>query len=136
MHTHCIQFISQSKKGSFLLEVLLSIVIFSSSLTLIIGAMTSGLRAMSYSAQYTKAANVLENEMVDLIFTNLKGSQLADIQGDALTDENYTISSQSEPLNDSYQEHIKDVHLTISWPFKQKNAKMSINTYFIEGINP
>jgi len=98
--------------------------------------MTTSLRTMAYSAQYTKAAYVLENEMVNLIFANLKGSQLADIQGDALTDKQYTASSQSEPLDDSFQEHIKDVHLSVSWPHKQKNAKLSINAYFIEGLNP
>ena len=136
MHTHIIQLPRKSKKGSLLLEVLLSIVILSTSVTIIIQAMTSSLRAMVYSAQYTKMANVLENEMTGLIFANLRGEALTDIKGDIQVEERYTVSFQSELLNDSYHEHIQDVHLNVSWSSKRKNNQISINTYFIEGLNP
>jgi hypothetical protein len=102
----------------------------------IIQAMTSSLRAMAYSVQYAKMANALENEMVGLIFANLRGDILKDIKEDRQTEERYTVSFQSELLNDSYHEHIQDVRLNVSWFSNRKNNQASINTYFIEGLNP
>ena len=136
MSIHCIHAIRKSKKGSLLLEVLLSVIILSTSLTMIIQAMTSSLRAMTYSAQYVKIANVLENEMVNLIYMNLKGVPLPEVNGDAQTEKQYEVFSQSEFLNDSFQEHIQNVRLSVSWPSKRRNNQISINTYFIEGLKP
>jgi len=135
MHIYFIQRLRKSKKGSLLLEVLLSIMILSTSVTIIIQAMTSSLRAMVYSAQYAKVANVLENEMVDLIFMNLRGEALARVKGNMPTEEQYKILTQSEVLNDSFHEHIQDVRLTVSWSSKRRNNQININTYFIEGLN-
>ena len=136
MRTHFIPLLRKSKKGSLLLEVLLSIILLSTGITVIIQAMTSGLRAMAHSAQYTKIANALENEMVGLIFTNLRGDILPDVSRDVQTEKHYTVSSQSELLNDSHHEHIQDVRLNVSWFSNRKNSQASINTYFIEGLSP
>ena len=104
MYIHLIQLLHKSKRGSLLLEVLLSIVILSTSVTVIIQAMTSSLRAMAYSVQYAKIANVLENEMIDLIFMNLKGEALGNVSGVMPNEDQYKVSTQSEFLNDSFQQ--------------------------------
>ena len=60
----------KNRRGSILLEALLSVVILSVSMTVIIQSMTSSLRAMEYSANYTMAIVLLENKIIDLILQN------------------------------------------------------------------
>ena len=55
------------KRGSFLVEVLLTVVILSVSLTIIIQSLVSSLRAISYSANYSSAILSAENKMFELL---------------------------------------------------------------------
>jgi len=61
------RFPDRRRRGSFLVEAILVIVILSVSLTFIIQSMMSSLRAAAYSADYTRALFFVDDKMFDLI---------------------------------------------------------------------
>ena len=61
------------KRGSILLEALLSVLIISVSITTIIQSMVSSLRATVFSVDYSKATLLMENKMNDLIIAHETG---------------------------------------------------------------
>ena len=127
------------RKGSLLLEALLSIIILSTSISLVIRAMTSSLRATRYSADYTEAMFLLENEFFDILS---EGFVVADEQGEKRLEEpyeKYSCSIESEEFEDAIMPTsgedipvILEVGSDISWKSGRKENKLTIQTFLFE----
>ena len=125
-----------NQNGSLLLESLLAIVIVSVSLTVIIQALVSNLRAMERSSSYLSAMVSLENKMNALIYKCLRHQPLK---------ESVSFDSSDDPYKYSLEEHnidgdektavLKEVKLISSWKEGKKDQRMSLMTYLLDFSN-
>ena len=123
---------TKNRKGSLLVEVLLSVVILSVSITVIIQAMTVSLRSMVYSADYTTAMIVLENKMVSVIDKPLADENAAQ----ALNLEppsSWRYSIDLHPAADrNSSSQLEEVNSKVEWDKKGKHHKLSLATYQLQ----
>lgn len=120
-----------NKRGSFLVEVLLAVVILSVSLTLIIQSMTTSLRASQYVRGYTLALGFLENELFDL-------KQQKTIDAGTRTERNlaqpyeayrYVMESRSAPEDGGGI--LNEVRAEIIWASGRRTNKLGVTTYLL-----
>jgi hypothetical protein len=124
------------KKGSLLLEALLSVVILSTSITLIIQAMTSSLRATRYSLGYLEALFIAENELFDSL---TKGALLEDEFGQEDIENQYVSEVSSElfvdeisPAGEDEENIISHVRVDIGWQLGRKRNSVTMETLVFE----
>jgi len=126
-----------NKRGSLLLEALLSVIILSVSITMIIQSMTASLRAVKYSIHYTKASILMENKMVGLLQKGAAEPGAGESGDFDFPYENYQYSLSVEPSDaGTGDDHIKlsDVQLRVSWMAGGKEKGVSVGTYMPERI--
>jgi Tfp pilus assembly protein PilV len=124
-------------RGSILLEVLLAITILSVSVTLVIQAMTSSLRATRFSSDTTIALFLLENKMTELIQAGGIKAGLSQTGkfSDPYNDYRYLIKTQQKPAPEVSEgsvgevEAIHELTLEISWNRGKKEKSVSAVTY-------
>jgi len=120
----------QSEKGSILLEALLSVIIVAVSITLIIRAMTSSLRASVYSSGYTMTILLLENQL----FRHLQKGSINDGENELgylekpLDHVNYVLKSD---FADELGDQLNRVTLTATWNNGKRTNNITINTLLI-----
>lgn len=118
-----------NKSGSLLIEVLLSVVILSTALTLMIQAMTSSLRALQYGAGYTTALILLENQMCELLRKGASESGLREIKNLTESVPVYRYSLQTRSLSAAGEDKINQVDMTVSWRSGKKDNQVGLTTF-------
>ena len=120
---------TSSRRGSLLLEALLSITILSVSLTLVIQSMTASLRAAVYSTGYTTAIFLLEGKMVEMIQEGfVEAGQYAD-EAFSPPFEEYHYLMQTEAAKETGFEDLNHIHMAVSWGRENKKSKISLGTF-------
>ena len=121
----------RGRRGSLLIEVLLSVVILSTALTLMIQSMTASLRAIQYGAGYTTALILLDNQMCELLRTGAIPAGLRETKeltkaGDSLT--TYQYSLQTASWDDAADKGINQVDATVAWRSGKKDNAIGLTT--------
>ncbi|OGX37663.1 MAG: hypothetical protein A3D87_03850 [Omnitrophica WOR_2 bacterium RIFCSPHIGHO2_02_FULL_50_17] len=116
------------ERGSLLLEALLSVMVLSVSLSVIVQSMTSALRAIRYSADYTAALTALEDQMFDLmeggfLETGSSQKQLAD------PDAAYQYFLEADPFQETSPGGIQKVSAQIQWKSGRRQNRIVLKTY-------
>lgn len=104
-----------NQKGAILLEALLAVVILATALTAVIQAMMSGLRSTVAAADYLRAANLLDQLMVENFLTdssNLKPVEPAQL---AAMYERYRYSVNVSDVDDTDLK-LRSVECSLEWP--------------------
>lgn len=117
----------RKRRGFFLIEAILAIVIMSISLTLIIQSLMSSMRAAAYSADYTRAIFFIDDKMFDLIKERYIEAPQTQEGAFSEEDQKYRFRLVTERTETS----INRVLLDVFWGFakgKKENA-LSITTY-------
>lgn len=110
---------SRIKKGSLLLEALLGVVILSTSITVVVQAMTQSLRAEVFSREATLASFYLDNVM-----TQIRAFPQNDQSLSVSQSSKYQVESNSDARED-----VKVVNVTMSWASGQKKHSLLVSTY-------
>ena len=119
-----------NKKGSLIVEALLTISILAVGLTFVIRSYVSSLRAAAYTADYTMAVFLLENKMHDIRLTG-------DINSGAVQEENfpapfekYSYRLQANDAAGSGEPNsLKEIVLAVMWASGLKSNSVSLTTY-------
>lgn len=122
----------QKRKGSLLLEALLTVVILSVSITLIIQSMTSSLRASVYSADYTKAALLMENKMFELLQDGFieSGRRVEGSFDKPFEKFRYLVTTKAESRESLSK--INNVDMEITWNTGSKENRISLQTLLFD----
>ena len=128
----------RGRRGSLLVEVLLSVVILSTALTLMIQSMTASLRAIQYGAGYTTALILLDNQMCELsrkgaIQAGLRETKELTEAGDPLI--TYRYSLQTASLDDAAGKGINQVDATVAWRSGKKDNAIGLTTFLFAASN-
>ncbi len=128
-------------RGSILIEVLLSVVILATCISIILQAMTSSLRAVRFSSSYTQAMIILDNKMGDIL---KKGSILPNLKDGGSLDEPFD-HFQYEVLSRGYKEQampqttdvndLNEVELSVLWGNDDLKKKLTVHTLSLEAAN-
>lgn len=127
-----------NRRGSVLLEALLSVIILSVSLTVIIQAMTSSLRAATFSAQYTQAIILLDNQMSEMMKDGMATAHFHESGRFEAPFDNFEYSYTTKDYKDllySGAESIPDLNeasMVVSWGSDKKNKKINIHTLLFD----
>lgn len=122
--------VSSNKRGSLLVEALLTISILSIGLTVIIRSLVSSLRATAYSADYSLAVILLENEMSDLRQKGfIKDSvDMEDIFPEPYEKFFYRLETK-KAAGEFTSGSLNEVKLTVFWRSGPKERSISAVTY-------
>ncbi len=128
----------RGRRGSLLVEVLLSVGILSTALTLMIQSMTASLRAIQYGAGYTTALILLDNQMCELsrkgaIQAGLRETKELTEAGDSLI--TYRYSLQTASLDDAAGKGINQVDATVAWRSGKKDNAIGLTTLLFAASN-
>ncbi len=114
----------KSKKASLLLEALLVIVILSIGLTLIIQAMSSSLRALSFSKSYALAAFLTDNKLSEILLNKDKNNSLQESSNFDEPFKEFHYQLSVSPINLKTEELDSDplnkIDLSIDWKSGKK----------------
>lgn len=127
----------RGRRGSLLVEVLLSVVILSTALTLMIQSMTASLRAIQYGAGYTTALILLDNQMCELLSKGAIQAGLRETKeltgaGDSLT--TYRYSLQTASLDDAADKGINQVDATVTWRSGKRDNTLGLTTLLFAAL--
>ena len=120
------------KRGSLLLEAILSIVILSISITVIIQSMTSTLRANMYSSDFTQAILLGENKIVELIQKGFVESGLREKGEFEDSHLQYKYFLMTDPAQTTGKDKINFVDLDVTWKSGSKVNKIKLETYLFD----
>lgn len=118
-----------NKSGSLLIEVLLSVVILSTALTLVIQSMTASLRSIQYGAGYTTALILLDNQMCEWLRKETIRSGTREIKDLAESGTMYRYTAQAEPLDPAVDQGIERVEAAIEWRSGKKDNQIFVTTF-------
>ncbi|HBR14541.1 MAG TPA: hypothetical protein DD723_03225 [Candidatus Omnitrophica bacterium] len=118
-------------KGSLLLEGLLSVAILSFAVTLIIQAMTSSLRAILYSADYTTALVLGEDKMFDLLKDGFIESGLRQEGKFSSPYNRFQYALKADPHQEDGENGFNDVTLDVFWGKEKRKNHVVVRTYFL-----
>ncbi len=119
------------RRGSLLIEALLSIVILSTALTFMIQAMTSSLQAMHYGAGYTTALILLDNQMCDLLRKRTVASAFSETKDLTESAVTYHYTLQSGSWDAATDQGINQVDAKIAWRSGKKDNTISLSTLLL-----
>ena len=126
----------KNKRGSLLMESLLSIVILSVSLTLIIQSLTSSLRSVVYSAEYTNAVMLLENKMFEIIKQGFIQKDLRQEEQLSEPNERYKILLETgNVVSGNLPSSMNEIKLSIVWNSGRRTNNISLVTYLFDLSN-
>ncbi|OGX29559.1 MAG: hypothetical protein A2705_01355 [Omnitrophica WOR_2 bacterium RIFCSPHIGHO2_01_FULL_52_10] len=129
---------SRDQRGSLLIEVLVSVVILSTALTLIIQSMAASLRAIQYGAGYTTALILLDNQMCDLLRKGTAKSGLREtknLAGPAGSRTGYSYSMRAEPSDIVADNKIVEVDASVAWRSGKKDSTVDLTTFLFAASN-
>lgn len=116
-------------KGSLLIEVLLSVVILATALTLMIQSMTAGVRVLQTGSGYTTALVLLDNLMAEILRRDTIAAGIKE-SGD-LTDSApvYRYSLQTKPSDMVAEDKISQAQVSISWHSGKRENTVNLTTF-------
>lgn len=126
------------QRGSLLVEVLLSVVILSTALTLMIQSLTASLRAIQYGAGYTTALILLDNQMCDLLRKGTARPGLREtksLAGPAGFQTGYSYSMRAEPSDIVADNKIVEVDASVAWRSGKKDNTVGLTTFLFAASN-
>lgn len=126
------------RRGSLLIEVLLSAVILSTALTLMIQSLTASLRAIQYGSGYTMALILLDNQMCELLRKGAVRSDLRETKkmtGSVESAPEYHYSLRAEPSDIMPEEKINQVDAVITWRSGKKDNEVGVTTLLLNAPN-
>ncbi len=112
-----------------MIEVLLSVVILSTALTLVIQSMTASLRSIQYGAGYTTALILLDNQMCEWLRKETIRSGTREIKDLAESGTMYRYTAQAEPLDPAVDQGIERVEAAIEWRSGKKDNQIFVTTF-------
>ena len=118
-------------RGSILLESLLAIVILSVSITLVIQAMTAGVRAGRDSSLYTQAVRLMDNKMAGLMEQRFIAPGLREEGHFPEPWDRYTYILTTQPVSSDEQNIINRVLLTVFFQSGKKKNSLETETYLL-----
>lgn len=122
--------LGSNKKGSLLVEALLTIVIMAVGLTFIMQSFLSGFRASAQVEDYSLASVLLEDKMNDLLQVGFIASGVEE-EGNfppPYEDFKYRLTSDNIPEG-GREGAINRVALEVSWPSGKKGRSLTAVTY-------
>ena len=132
-----------NRKGSILLEALLSVVILSVSITLIIQSMTSSYRATVYNADYTTAFLLIENKLFEVIQKGYLEAGLREEKNFLSPYEKYKYLLSVNPYQSSFantgedpadQNHLNRIDLKLSWSSGKRKNNILLKTLLFNSL--
>ena len=120
----------KKKKGSLLIEAMLSVMILSVSLSVIIQAMTSSYRALQYSGQYLLSLNVIENELFTLLMKRTSPQQLEEKREEEFFGRIYTITLGASDEDES--DSLTRIKIKTEWNSGRKKNNIFYDTYLFK----
>jgi hypothetical protein len=129
----------QGQSGVLLLEALLVLVVLSMTLTLMVQAMSSSLRATQQNADYADAILLMDNKMFAIL---TEGKPLDMYTGQDNLDEpydRYSFQLQHQvdvPLDSSQgsSEKLHAMNLDLKWTTGKKTNHLRMTTYLFDGL--
>ena len=116
-------------KGSILLESLLAIIILSTSITVVIQAMTAGVRAGRDGTLYTQVIWLMDNKMAELREQKFIAPGLKEEGHFPEPWERFNYILTTQPLSTDDQNKINLVQLTVFWQSGIKKYSLETETY-------
>ena len=123
---------TNNEQGSILLEALLSTVILSVSITIIIQSMISSLRAAKYTADYTVALILADNEINGLRVKRTSGCVVREESSFNKLDKKFICLLQTRQFDEPYKNGIEQVDLGIWWENGPKRNKILFSSYLLK----
>ncbi len=130
---HDIKSALKSRKGSLLLEALLSITILSVSLSLIIRSMTASMRATVYGADFNTAIFLAENELTLVLAEGFIESDVSKRATFKRPNQKFKYHLRTKPMDD-VSENINKVELTTQWVSGKKDKNLLLETYMLNPV--
>ena len=124
-----------NQRSSILIEVLLSIVILSTSITVVIQAMTASLRASANASGYTTALMLLENKMTDLLQGRFIEPGLHEEKDFPEPYQHFKYSLAADPFKEEAGVNLNDLRISVAWASGKKQNKINLETYFIKAVD-
>jgi type II secretory pathway pseudopilin PulG len=126
----CKSLITRDKKGFILVEVLITVVILSSSLVMITRSFMVSLNALEIIQQYTEARSLIEEKLAEL---EIKETIAADLQVEENLNEpyekfSYSLQTKNIPEGNN-QGRLNNVSLSLGWKAGEEKRQISIVTY-------
>ncbi|OGX23961.1 MAG: hypothetical protein A2787_02520 [Omnitrophica WOR_2 bacterium RIFCSPHIGHO2_01_FULL_48_9] len=126
-------FSRHSKSGSILVEALLTIVILSVGLVYIIQALTSSLRTVSLTKDYSTAVALSENKMFDLLRKGFIKAPLEETKNFSKPYDGYRYRLDVKKVSPaSAEEKRNTIVLQVFWGSGSKERNISLTTYLLE----
>ena len=120
-----------NRKGSILLEALLSTVILSVSITIIIQSMTASLRAAKYSSDYTAALLLMDNKMSSLMSGGSIESGMREEKNFNEHDQRYGYLLTTKNFDDNEHEYLNEIDVQVFWKSGRKKNRIFFKTYLL-----
>jgi hypothetical protein len=119
------------KKGSILMEALLSVVILSVSLTVMIQSLSGSLKAQVDIANYPKAIMLLENTMFDVVRLPFisSGTQVRGAYAYPYEDYQYQVDTRQV---DGTKQRLYQLTATVFWDTQKRHHEISSGTYHVK----
>ena len=118
--------------GAILVEAILAVLILSVCLTVMIRSMVMSAGSLSYTMQYTQAANFLESKMIEKIskapFVNVQSDQGVGEE----PYENLKYSLTVDPTQQTELKRLEELTLSIQWLTSQKQKSIQTSTYILK----
>jgi len=118
----------RNSRGSFLIEILLSISILAVGLTIIISSFLSGLRAIVYAKDYSLAMILMENKMSKLMQEGFISASLSEEKTFEAPYERFSYELKTE--NGPEAAIFNKIFLRCFWQSGKKTNSISLSTYF------
>ncbi|GEM_PF-2821861 len=121
----------QNRRGSLLVEVLLTVVVLSISLNILIGGLLAGYRVTLLNSDYCQAMTLLENQMSrwrsqdyhDISVTNNLALE---------SQEKFHLDFNIEPASFDQEQSLKYLNAVLSWKAGAKTMRIPLSTYFTQ----
>ena len=119
----------RSERGFFLVEVLLSVVILSVSLTLIIQSMTSALRSSVFAEDHATALILLENKMFDLLEKGFVETDLKKQEQIPRPYDRYWYFLDVKPAGGTNERRLNEVDAGLTWKSGKRQNSVAFQMY-------
>ena len=123
------------RQGSVLVEVLVSVVIMSVSLTLIMESFVASLKATAFNKQYTQALGILENRL-EVLTRNNHVDEPIDLKiPDQQGSEKYAVTGSFDPAVKGLPKDLGTLDLGVTWDFWGKKKEVSLTTFLFKPVD-
>ena len=123
---------SMHKTGSILVEVLLSVMIMSVSLTILIGGLMSGYRLTLLNNDYSQALMLFENQMTHVRYVSFKDLPSGSVSLSMADGKKCGLHFQTQTVLMNQNNDLKLLNTVLSWPSGQRTIRLPVATFFLK----